>query len=186
PQRGLPAPGHVELVVLDVGQGLSVLVRTARHTLLYDMGAARAGGFDAGADVVVPALHALGVQRLDKAVVSHGDNDHAGGFAGVARVFPPREVLAPPGMPSFRERRQPRSKGIAVVTAPTPCVAGMHWNWDGVEFRFLHPGGHFPYLDNASSCVLRIEAGGRVAMLPGDIGEVVERMLVRDQDRALS
>src|SRR5690606_19079321 len=89
-----------ELWVLDVGQGLSVLVRTPRHALLYDMGAAHAGGFDAGADVVVPALHALGVRRLDAAVVSHGDNDHAGGFAGVARAFPPGIVLAPPGMPS--------------------------------------------------------------------------------------
>ena len=61
----------------------------------------------------------------------------------------------------------------------------MHWQWDGVDFRFLHPGRHFPYLDNESSCVLRVEAHGRVALLPGDIGEVVERMLVRAQDPAL-
>lgn len=187
PQRGLPRPGTVELQVLDVGQGLSVLVRTAHHALLYDMGAARGGGFDAGADVVVPALHALGVRRLDVAVVSHGDNDHAGGFAGVARVFPPGEVLAPPGMPLL-ERREPRlirSKSIAASAAPTRCTSGLRWSWDGVDFRFLHPGPYFPYLDNESSCVLRIEAGGRVALLPGDIGEVVERMLVRAQRPAL-
>ncbi|WP_140908792.1 DNA internalization-related competence protein ComEC/Rec2 [Cognatiluteimonas lumbrici] len=176
PQRGLPPPGHAELWVLDVGQGLSVLVRTSGHALLYDMGAARAGGFDAGADVVVPALHALGVRRLDAAVVSHGDNDHAGGFAGVARAFPPGIVLAPPGMPS---------PVMPPTTGHRHCVAGMHWTWDGVEFRFLHPARHFPYLDNESSCVLRVEAGGRVALLPGDIGEVVEGMLLRAQGLAL-
>src|SRR5690606_10578089 len=136
PQRHLPEQGNVELVVLDVGQGLSVLVRTARHALLYDMGAARAGGFDAGADVVVPALHALGVRHLDRAVISHGDNDHAGGFRGVARAFPPAQVLSPPAMPlKMWERRKPRSP----TSAPTPCIAGTHWTWDGVAFRFLHP-----------------------------------------------
>lgn len=61
----------------------------------------------------------------------------------------------------------------------------MRWTWDGVEFRFLHPDQHFPYLDNESSCVLRVEAHGHVALLPGDIGEVVERMLVRAQRPAL-
>src|SRR3546814_10074876 len=48
PSRGLPGQGEAELVVLDVGQGLSVLVRTARHGLLYDMGPAQPDGFDAG------------------------------------------------------------------------------------------------------------------------------------------
>src|SRR5690606_20311052 len=65
PQRGLPPPGEAQLGVLGVGQGLSVLVRTARHTLLCDMGPGQPGAFDAGASVVVPALHALGVRRPD-------------------------------------------------------------------------------------------------------------------------
>ena len=61
----------------------------------------------------------------------------------------------------------------------------MHWQWDGADFEFLHPAAHFPYLENESSCVLRIEAGGSVALLPGDIGEVVERILVREHAPAL-
>ena len=46
PDRAAPTPGEVEIVVLDVGQGLSVLVRTANHQLLYDMGPAIPEGFD--------------------------------------------------------------------------------------------------------------------------------------------
>src|SRR5690606_20183319 len=38
PARQLPAPGAVELLVLDVGQGTAVLVRTTTHSLLYDLG----------------------------------------------------------------------------------------------------------------------------------------------------
>lgn len=165
PQRGLPEPGAVELEVIDVGQGLSVLVRTAHHALLYDMGPAQPEGYDAGERVVVPALHALGVRRLDAAIVSHGDNDHAGGFPAVARAYPPGREWTPDGAPPLPHGQ--------------PCLAGQHWQWDGVGFGFLHPPRFFPYLGNESSCVLRIEAAHGVALLTGDIDAVIERDLVR-------
>lgn len=166
PQRELPRQGEVELAVVDVGQGTSVLVRTARHSLLYDMGPAVPDGFDAGERAVVPALHALGVQRLDAAVVSHGDMDHAGGRAAVAREFPMPVVHAPEGSPS---------------PGTQPCLAGRTWTWDGVRFRFLHPGDGFPYLGNEASCVLRIESAYGSALLAGDIGQYVERKLLSEQ-----
>jgi competence protein ComEC len=45
----------------------------------------------------------------------------------------------------------------------------------------LHAPLHFPYLKNESSCVLRIETAHSAALLTGDIGEVVERTLLRDR-----
>lgn len=165
PDRDIPEPGEVELLVIDVGQGLSVLVRTHDHTLLYDMGPAVRDGFDAGERAVVPALHALGVRHLDRAVVSHGDNDHAGGFGAVGAQFPMTDLLAP--------------DGVTLPAASTACTAGQYWSWDGVEFRFLHPPAHFPYLGNESSCVLRIDGAHGSVLLTGDIGEVIERDLVR-------
>lgn len=164
PARNPPAPGEAELHVLDVGQGLSVLVRTAHHSLLYDMGPAMPQGFDAGERVVLPALYALGVRRLDLAVASHGDNDHAGGFGAIQRGFPIGQAYAPDGSP---------------VVGTRPCVAGHAWRWDGVDFRFLHPPPHFPYLGNEASCVLRLDTAHGSALLTGDIGKVVERELVR-------
>lgn len=165
PDRDLPRPGEAELLVIDVGQGLSVLVRTNRHVLLYDMGPALRDGFDAGDRAVVPALHAMGVRRIDRAVISHGDNDHAGGFDAVQAELPVASVLAP--------------DGTRLPFAAAACTAGQHWEWDGVEFRFLHPPPHFPYLANESSCVLRIQGRHGSALLTGDIGEVIERDLVR-------
>ncbi len=163
PSRGLPFRGEFEVVVVDVGQGLSVVVRTAGHTLLYDMGPAVRDGFDAGERAVVPALHALGVRRLDRAVVSHADADHAGGLQAVLRWFPVSVVLAPEG------------SGLPA----TACRGRDSWSWDGVDFTFLHPPLHFPYLRNESSCVLRISGRHGAVLLTGDIGEVVERGLVR-------
>ncbi|MFT4248491.1 MAG: DNA internalization-related competence protein ComEC/Rec2 [Pseudomonas sp.] len=165
PDRELPGEGEVDLLVMDVGQGLAVLVRTRSHALLYDAGPAVAEGFDAGERVVVPALRASGVRRLDRIVLSHADADHAGGHAAVQRVFPVPDALAPPGAPlDVRER----------------CAAGSEWRWDGVRFRFLHPSRGFPYLRNESSCVLRVETAHGAVLLTGDIGDVIEQRLLRD------
>uniref|UniRef100_UPI003F4E2339 ComEC/Rec2 family competence protein n=1 Tax=Lysobacter firmicutimachus TaxID=1792846 RepID=UPI003F4E2339 len=168
PDRQLPRRGEVELVVVDVGQGLSVLVRTAGHSLLYDAGPAVRDGFDAGERAVLPSLRALGVRQLDRVVASHGDNDHAGGLGAVLAEFP-APLTAPPEV-SGEAMRGLRSAA---------CRAGQRWDWDGVRLRFLHPSADFPYLGNESSCVLRIDSAHGSALLTGDIGEVIERDLVR-------
>ncbi|GAB2501872.1 DNA internalization-related competence protein ComEC/Rec2 [Arenimonas alkanexedens] len=159
-----PRHGDVDLHLLDVGQGLSLLVRTRHHVLLYDAGPAPLRGLDLGEAVVVPALRALGVARVDRLMLSHGDNDHAGGADAVIRAYAPPIVMAPEGW--ARDGMQ-------------ACLAGQRWQWDGVDFEVLHPTPHFPYLRNDSSCVLRISAGGRHALLAGDIGRHVEARLAK-------
>lgn len=170
PAPDRPARGEAELVMIDVGQGTSVLVRTATHDVLYDMGPAQPDGYDAGERAVLPTLRALGVRRLDAALVSHGDNDHAGGWPSVSAALPVMASLAPEGSP---------------VPGLRPCVAGLLWRWDGVTFRVLHPTPGFPYLANESSCVLRVETAHDSALLTGDIGRIIERKLVREQHRWL-
>ena len=155
--------GAAEVVLIDVGQGLSVLVRTRDHALLYDAGPAFEGGLDQGDAAVVPALRALGVRRLDAYVESHGHNDHAGGTGAVLRAFAPPRVLA----------SDPARKAV-------PCRGA--WTWNGVRFEFLHPPADFPYLDNDSSCVLRVAAHGGTLLLPGDISALIEQRLIREHD----
>jgi competence protein ComEC len=75
-----PAPGEAWITTLDVGQGLAVLVRTANRSLLYDAGPAF-GESDSGERIIAPYLRAAGVEQLDAMVITHNDNDHAGGAA---------------------------------------------------------------------------------------------------------
>lgn len=171
PDLRRPKAGEVALTVFDVGQGLSVLVRTRGHALLYDAGPQVADGFDAGERVVVPGLRALGVHELDELVVSHADSDHAGGVEAVRAALPIARMRAPPGAPL------PAGAGA--------CVAGQGWRWDGVEFRFLHPPAGFPYLRNESSCVLRVQSAAGTLLLTGDIGRVIEQRLLKDAPRDL-
>lgn len=162
PQR--PPEGEVELWLLDVGQGLSLLVLTREHALLYDAGPAPPRGMDFGEAAVVPALRALGLARLDALVASHADNDHAGGVPAVLAALGVGQRWGPRGgsPPGWRD-----------------CEAGQGWQWDGVRFSWLHPTPHFPYLGNDSSCVLRIEARGASVLLPGDVGRHVEARLAK-------
>jgi competence protein ComEC len=155
-----PAHGDFELTMIDVGQGLSVLVRTERHALLYDAGARFPSGFDLGDAVVVPTLQALGVSALDALVVSHADNDHAGGVDAVRRAFPP-------GASWLGDTRSAPGQG-------RPCRAGQRWAWDSVEFHMLHPADDAPGSDNDRSCVLLVQSGSARVLLTGDIGARIE------------
>jgi competence protein ComEC len=161
-----PAPGQFELLALDVGQGSAVLLRTERHSLLYDTGpryGPQPDAADAGDRVVLPLLRALG-ERLDTVVVSHRDSDHAGGAASV-------------------QAAQPQARWLSSFDADPArrCVAGQRWQWDGVDFEVLHPqpdhyaeDGSGRLSSNAMSCVLRVSSGAHSAWLGGDIDAAQE------------
>jgi len=161
-----PAPGTVSMTIMDVGQGLSVLVRTARHALLYDAGRAYYRGGDAGRSVVLPSLAQVGVDHLDMMVLSHDDNDHVGGAVSVSRGVTVSEIVA----------------GVGVLWPDRileGCAAGGVWQWDEVGFEWLYPtAGHITKNDNDRSCVLRIRVGGRSLLLTGDITHVAEADLI--------
>ncbi|MDY0331277.1 MAG: DNA internalization-related competence protein ComEC/Rec2 [Thiomonas sp.] len=164
-----PEPGAMEVWFADVGQGMAVVVRTARHTLLYDTGPQQAPGVDAGGRVLLPLLHSLGVRRLDRVVVSHDDGDHAGGAATLARAHPEADLL------TSAAAQAPWAQGFGAMQ---PCAAGQRWNWDGVDFRIVSPlPGDAPRSDNARSCVLHVSARGASLLLTGDIDQAQERAL---------
>ncbi|WP_461515957.1 DNA internalization-related competence protein ComEC/Rec2 [Porticoccus sp.] len=152
------------VTALDVGQGLSVVVQTARHNLVYDTGPAY-GDFDTGSAVVAPFLRKQGVTLLDKLVVSHADSDHAGGAAALRTLFPPDDFLVGEklGIPNVSERL---------------CLAGESWQWDGVTFQFVYPFPDTLAEGNNRSCVLLIRHGDDEILLTGDIEASVERQLL--------
>ena len=153
-----PVPGTVRLTVLDVGHGLAVVVETRSRTLVYDTGP-RYGGFDTGASVVAPVVVAGGRSRVDTLVVSHADNDHAGGVAGLLRALPVDRVLRPEN---------------------GSCAPAVQWTWDAVTFSIEHPSREDTGSENDRSCVLRVQVpGGQSALLLGDVEARGEAALVR-------
>jgi competence protein ComEC len=143
--------------VLDAGDGVAVLVRTARHALLYDTGEVYGSGGTRATRLVQPAVTASGVRRIDLLVVSEASGVRAAGAGallssadvGAARVGG-RWPGAPPGV---QDCRQPRA-----------------WQWDGVELQ-LFPGQRagLPETGRGASCILRIHAAGGTLLLPARI-----------------
>jgi competence protein ComEC len=162
PSQAKVEPGEFVAEVIDVGQGTSVLLRTAHHALLYDTGPAFAES-DAGERIVVPFLRASGVGRLDGVIVSHDDNDHSGGLASVLRDMPTGWLLH--ALPAG-------SAHLVAAPAPRRCVRGQRWHWDGIEFDILNPR-HSAWQDTARkdndfSCVLRVSRGASSFLITGD------------------
>jgi len=161
-----PAPGALHFALLDVGQGLAVVVETRRHVLVYDAGPAFRSGTDTGALVVEPYLRSRGVRQVDLLVGSHDDGDHTGGAASLARLMPVRRFAA-------------SGHTLDDLGRVERCRAGRRWAWDGVEFEWLHPGLPLLPKDNDRSCVLRVRAGARALLLTGDIQQDAEAQLLR-------
>jgi competence protein ComEC len=149
-----PEPGHARATIFDVGHGLAVAVETANHRLLYDTGPTYRSGFDAGEEIVVPALKAISSRPVDLIVVSHGDSDHAGGAAAVVAAYPDSAVLVGPDVDQVHGDR---------------CIAGQSWQWDSVSFSVLHPPAGNALTGNDGSCVVSIATRSGTLLLTGDI-----------------
>ncbi|MET0065240.1 MAG: DNA internalization-related competence protein ComEC/Rec2, partial [Candidatus Thiodiazotropha sp.] len=162
PER--PVPGGFWLTLLDVGQGLACVVETRNHVLLYDTGPGAANGYSAAAAVIEPYLLSRGRSRIDRLILSNGDQDHAGGATFLKSALAVLSTL---------------SGESARVGDAEACESGLQWDWDGVSFRILHPAPGDRFNDsNNRSCVLQVESGGHRVLLPGDVEKDAEQRLV--------
>ncbi|HEY5568759.1 MAG TPA: DNA internalization-related competence protein ComEC/Rec2 [Gammaproteobacteria bacterium] len=161
-QAPRPPPGAAQVLIFDVGHGLAALIVTHEHNLLYDAGPVARSGFDAGEEIVVPALARRGVTRLDLLLVSHADADHAGGALSVLEAHPESRVLKGPD--------------VGVLDGEV-CTMGQRWTWDEVAFEILHPPAELGDRGNESSCVLKVVARGGSVLIAGDIEARGEQLL---------
>lgn len=159
-----PATGDIKLTLLDVGQGLSVVIQTAEHWLVYDTGAKFSADSNQGKNVLLPFLYQQGVANIDQLIISHGDNDHIGGAESLLQGIHVDKVLT--SVPEQLRHYQPER-----------CVAGQSWVWDGVVFTILSPAEQASS-DNNNSCVLQVQSVHGTALLTGDIEAQTEAWLV--------
>jgi len=154
--------GEVLIHILDVGQGLAIVVHTAKHILLYDTGIKFYQGGDMGNMVIVPYLDTIGVNHIDKIVISHPDLDHRGGLPSIEAKYKVNELIVDD--PAFYKRG-------------SSCHKYPSWTWDGVLFRFFAIAKPLKSKNN-TSCVLQITTQAGQVLLTGDIEKQAERYLV--------
>jgi beta-lactamase superfamily II metal-dependent hydrolase len=174
-----PSIGDMKVTVLDVGQGLGVVVQTATHTLLYDAGPKYTEQSDAGSRIVVPFLRGEGIKRVDGFVVSHNDIDHSGGMTSVLALMPATCLAS-----SFTAQIE-----TSDTQKKISCFAGQVWVWDKVQFEILQPSaesyGDATLSDNNRSCVLKVTSQAGSLLLTGDIEKDAELTLLNNKHEKL-
>ncbi|WP_237064870.1 DNA internalization-related competence protein ComEC/Rec2 [Microbulbifer guangxiensis] len=164
------APPTLEATVLDVGQGLSVVLRTPAHALVYDAGPGTAEGWNTGSQILAPFLLGEGTRSVDLLVLSHGDSDHAGGFHGLTESMSVTGVKAPGALAEKLGGYSPASG--------SRCIAGESNRLGDMRISWLWPDrSDLSGEENDHSCVALIEWHGRRVLLAGDISSSVERQL---------
>lgn len=151
-----------QLVVFDVGQGLSVLIQRGTKAILYDTGAAYPSGFTMANAVILPYLQHTGVAQLDKMIISHSDNDHSGGLTEIQESIVINEL--------FYNGKKAAKNAV--------CTQGESFFWQNLHFEMLWPKDIVSE-ENDDSCVLLISDGRHSVLLTGDISKKVEAALVK-------
>lgn len=163
----------LELHVLDVGQGLSTVLFTENHTVLFDTGK-RISDNDTMLDRVVrPFLISQGRSKIDVSIISHADDDHAGGVESLLAMYPQTQLYA-------SDEQQ------VLGLDAEDCIAGKTFVLDDVTFAFIHPGSSDLGSRNNLSCVLLVHYGNTRLLLTGDIESESERLLVERLEKTLS
>jgi competence protein ComEC len=149
--------------ILDVGQGVAVLITRGKRALIYDVGAKYPSGFNMADTVLLPILQAKGIASVDYVFISHGDNDHAGSLSNLQKGMDIKQLL----------------------TNKSGCKQGVNINWQGLSVQSLWPDDASQYNDNNGSCVIRIADQYHSVLLPGDIDKSIEYKLVQSAPHLL-
>jgi competence protein ComEC len=145
-----PSPGTLRVTVLDIGQGDAIVIQAPDgRAMVVDAGTGGPWRLDVGERVVAPFLWNRGVLRLETALTTHADIDHAGGMGAVQRLIGVREPW---------EAQTPRAFGGAWLTPLTVDTDSRRTN------------------DHA--LVLRVELGLASILLASDIETAAEHALV--------
>ena len=180
-----------QVSVMDVGQGLSVIIETQsfandflkkhkerlagqhqslpkqNQVLIYDTGASFPSGFSMAETVLVPYLINQGYQTIDKLIISHDDNDHAGGLSLLTEKFAVEQLIYNKNNSYFQ------------------CLAGQKMTWKHLTIEFLWPDT-VKASHNDDSCVIKISDGKNSVLLTGDISKNIEQQLSRKHVNANS
>lgn len=153
---------------IDVGQGDSILIQSAGHSMLVD-----AGENDQG-ETVVSYLQSQGVSSLDYVIGTHPHSDHVGGLDTVIESFDVKDVILPPAEHTTKTFEDVvdavADKGLS-VTEPKP---GDSYAIGDASFTILAPNRDYGDDLNDWSVGIRLEYGQNHFVMCGDAEEHAE------------
>jgi competence protein ComEC len=183
------APHELEMTVVDVGQGDSILLTFPDGKLmLVDGGGIPTFGhhapsqMDIGEDVVSPYLWNRSIDRIDVMVCTHAHADHIGGLPSLLENFHARQLWTGansenPAWCALRDRAH--KDGVRIV----PLHRGQRFPYGGAQLEVLAPSLDYVPKDaphNNDSLAFRVTFGRHSFLLSGDIERQIEAELVAE------
>lgn len=190
---------------LDVGQGDSILITTpGRAHILVDGGGTvsfgkkeawriRRSPFEVGAKTLLPLLKQRGIHRLDAVILTHGDQDHAGGLQAVLEGMPVSALLFNGTLADTEPYTKLMTTALAAGVRLYPVQQGMVLAPDeAAQLHFLWPeppadGQTLPDEvedQNHESVVFRLEMNGRSFLFTGDMDQAAEEAILQSAQQA--
>ena len=162
----------LQIYVLDVGQGDSILLRTSEGDILIDTGT------EQSQELLCLRLEQLGVTELELLILTHPDEDHIGGADGVLQQFSVKEVWingAESEEPCFAELKSAaKDRGLDLTVAH----AGTAFEIGEVSLFVLSPWKTEVENGNGDSIVLKLSCKEVSAIFSGDADLDAEKDLV--------
>lgn len=167
--------GFLNVTVLDVGQGLSVLINCDNHYMLYD------GGNGDYSSFLVSYLSKNNITNFDYVFASHYDADHISGLVGVIYNYSISQLIAPNYTASSRIYnsfiKAINTKGIS-ITYPT---VGTTYPLGSAKIQILAPNSPAYESENDYSIVVKITFGGSSVLITGDATQYSENEMLNNQ-----
>lgn len=174
-QTSTSAPaGVLHVYVLDVGQGLSVLIiAPSGQVALFDGGPTDSG------PTVVADLNKYGVERLDLVMLSHSHEDHEGGLISVLHTFPVAKIVTNGQPNTTANYEQFLDAALATNAEYVEAARGSSFPLGDLVLRVYSPPAPQPTGDlNHNSLVVRFTYGQRAFLLMGDADQAAEGVIL--------
>jgi len=150
---------------LDVGQGNAAVVIRDGRAIVLDTGKSRTNSSISNL-VILPFLQHQAINQLDYVILSHQDNDHAGGWRELISHFPTAKIIS-------NWANKPREQGV------THCVKLQNKPllWQGLTLSFAMAPPKLARNENDRSCVTKVSDNTHGVLFPGDISRKIEHYL---------
>jgi competence protein ComEC len=165
-----------QVEIFDIGQGLAVLVKSGDEVLLYDSGPSYLSYYIAAKSEILPYLQARDIQTLSYLIISHSDNDHAGGANTLLDHLYVKSAYSGEAN-LMNKKRSTKAEHLNNRVSYQQCLAGQVFNLGKLTLEVLSPFKKGKN-DNNNSCVIKVSDGVNSLLLTGDINQEAEQQLI--------
>lgn len=166
--------GELNITMLDVGQGASLIVSSENSFGLIDCGS-RNSWYDAG-EIAADMLISMGSTQLDYLLLTHYDSDHISGVAALLARIPVKRILLPESLDDSGLRQVVESLAVRYAVPVIHVTSKTEYPLGTAKLTVFPAIGKEGDNQKGLSCLC--SAGDYDLLVTGDMGSATEKLLL--------